>query len=90
MYNLLWAVVVASDNDAVTTTPIEELAQRLKQRNINDLQVYTPQTHYAMQVAYPYIQHALDQRHALKPITDADPVVLDESEMNAHNVNSSA
>lgn len=75
MYGTLWAIVVSGDTDAVATITAEELAARLEARGITGLHVYSPATHHAMQVGFPYIDAIRSAARDARPITDADDVV---------------
>lgn len=82
MYNLLWAVAVASDDDAPARIDRTTLGRRLLDRGVGSLEVYTPDTHHAMQVAYPYVAALRAKNDWVPPITDADPTVVDEIDLN--------
>jgi len=82
MYNLLWSVAVAGNDDAVATVDRETLARRLIERNVTPLEVYTPDTHHAMQVEYPYISGLRSKLDWVPLITDDNPTIVDEIDLN--------
>lgn len=82
MYAVLWAVAVSSNRPLVNAITSDEIANRLLQRHIEGLEVYSPQTHYAMQVEYPYVARLRGAARDLPVITDANPRFADEIDIN--------
>ena len=88
MYAVLWSIVVSGDTETVSTITAETIKQRLAQRNIGPLQVYTADSHQSMTVTYPFIQTLVDSADQLPVITDAAPTFLDEIDLNQGNAES--
>jgi spermidine synthase len=82
MYNLLWTIVVCGSDDTVATIGEDVLARRLAERQITGLEVYTPAIHHAMQVEYPYIGSLRARLDRVPLITDSDPTIVDEIDLN--------
>ncbi|MFW5699106.1 MAG: polyamine aminopropyltransferase [Planctomycetota bacterium] len=81
MYGVLWAIVVSGQSDAVATLPEATIATRLAARGIDGLQVYSPQTHRAMQVAYPFVTRLRDEAEQVAVITDTAHRFADEDQL---------
>ncbi len=88
MYNLLWTIVVCGSDDAVASISQEDLARRLMDRQVQGLEVYTPASHHAMQVEYPYISGLRAKLDWVPLITDADPTIVDEIDLNQDSLRS--
>lgn len=82
MYATLWAVSVSCDHDAPARLDIRELATRLGSRGIGDLRCYTPATHHAMQVEFPFISELRAAAGHLPAVTDQHPRFVDEIDLN--------
>lgn len=82
MYAVLWSIAVAGDDDREATIAREELAGRLARRGIDGLQVYTPDTHHAMQAAFPFVTRLRERAGELPVVTDAAPRFEDEIDLN--------
>lgn len=77
MYGTLWSIVVNGSTDDVATLAQDEIARRLKARGIQGLRVYTPRSHHAMQVGYPFIDALRDAADTARIVTDGRPVFDD-------------
>lgn len=82
MYAVLWSIVIASDHDEVQTISADELRRRLATRGISGLEVYTPETHHSMQVAFPFVAKIRSEAAGVPVVTDANPKFLDEIDIN--------
>ena len=82
MYGVLWSIVVSGDDDRVATISHNDIATILTTRGIDGLQVYSPQTHHAMQVAYPFVCRLRETSSTLAVITDQTPRFADEDELS--------
>ena len=78
MYSVLWSIVISSDNETVPNISEDEIKKHLHERGINDLRVYNPQTHHAMQAEYPFVSEIREAAAGLPVITDAKPTFEDE------------
>ncbi|MDA3960764.1 MAG: polyamine aminopropyltransferase [Planctomycetota bacterium] len=86
MYNLLWTVAVAGDNDLPATIDTDTLGHRLLDREVGELEVYTPITHHSMLGEYPYVSAIRAKNDWVPVITDDNPTVVDEIDLNANSL----
>ena len=82
MYATLWSIVVNSDSDDVSTISEDVIRERLATRGITGLQVYTPQSHHAMQVSYPFVDDIRAAAGETPVVTDAASQFVDEIDLN--------
>lgn len=82
MYNTLWSVVVASDDDCALRTSAVELDGRLAGRGITGLHLYDGAQHHAMAQAAPWQARLRETASELPRITDAASTFLDEMDIN--------
>jgi spermidine synthase len=82
MYAVLWSITVCSDTIDVGTISPVEIGKRLDARRIKGLRAYTPETHHSMLVPFPFIADLLKDLGSVPPITDKDPKVLDDIDIN--------
>lgn len=71
MYAVLWSITMCSDSINAAAVSSANVNKKLQRFGLNDLQVYSGQTHTSMQVEYPYISQILKQPARI--ITDAKP-----------------
>lgn len=71
MYAVLWSVSLSSDETDVSTIKPQFIDKQLKKYGINNLKVYSSQTHLSMQTAFPYVNQILKRRARI--ITDKNP-----------------
>jgi spermidine synthase len=82
MYATLWSITVCSDSiDAAAISPLE-IGNRLAARRISGLQAYSPATHHGMLAEFPFVAEIARGAANVPPITDANPKVLDEIDIN--------
>ena len=86
MYATLWSVVVNSDHDTVATIGEDIIRERLEARGVGPLQVFTPASHHAMQVPYPFISAIRAQAGQTPVVTDAASEFIDEIDLNSSDV----
>jgi spermidine synthase len=82
MYAVLWSITVCSDTIDAATIPPAELTKRLGIRGISGLHAYTPQIHHAMLAEFPFIGELLKDIASVPVITDHEPKVLDDIDIN--------
>jgi spermidine synthase len=82
MYAVLWSVTACSDTIDVAAIPPAELQKRLDARKVTGLHAYTPQTHHGMLAEFPFIGDLLRDMGKVPVITDKDPKVLDDIDIN--------
>ncbi len=82
MYAVLWSITVCSDTTDVATISPVELGNRLAARKIGNLKAYTPQTHHSMLAEFPFIGDLLKDMKSVPVITDKNPKVLDDIDIN--------
>ncbi len=82
MYAVLWSVTVCSDELDVGAISPSELGKRLAARKILGLHAYSPETHHSMLVEFPFIGELVRGAKDVPPITDANPKVLDDIDIN--------
>ncbi len=82
MYAVLWSITVCSDSIDVADISKKDIAKRLAKRKIKDLQAYTPQTHHSMLGEFPFIGKLLKDMKKVPVITDKNPKVLDDIDIN--------
>ncbi len=83
MYAVLWSVTVSSDTVDVTELTAEEIGVRLNARGVAGLQCYNGATHHGMLATMPFIQALVDGSAKVPPITDKNPRVLDDIDINS-------
>ena len=83
MYGVLWAMVVNSDEDIVSTISSDEIDRRLSDRAISGLHLYDGASHHAMRVDYPWIRQLIAEAPQLPIVTDAAHVFQDEIDLNS-------
>ncbi len=71
MYAVLWSITLCSDNIDASGIKAEAVDKTLKKSGIDNLEVYSGQTHVSMQVQFPYISKIL--KRPARIITDAKP-----------------
>jgi hypothetical protein len=71
MYATLWAISMASDSSAITSTSPATVNRRIKSRGLDDLKVVTGHSVQAMRTAYPYVEEILSRPGTV--ITDKEP-----------------
>ncbi len=71
MYAVLWSITMCSDSINAAKVSSANINKKLQRYGLNDLQVYSGQTHASMQVEFPYISQILNQPARI--ITDAKP-----------------
>ncbi len=87
MYAVLWSITVCSDSlDAAEIAP-SEIAKRLKERGITGLKAYSPTTHHSMLGEFPFIGELLADLQSVPVITDGEPTVLDDIDINRGSLN---
>jgi spermidine synthase len=82
MYAVLWSITVCSDSTDAAAVSADEIAKRLQARGISGLQAYSPQTHHSMQVGFPFIDAIVKDAAKVPVITDSNPKVLDDIDIN--------
>jgi spermidine synthase len=82
MYAVLWSITVCSDGTDVAAVDPVHIGNRLKGRSITGLKSYTPATHQSMLVEFPFIGELVRGAADVPPITDANPKVIDEIDIN--------
>jgi len=82
MYATLWSIAIAGERDAVASTTEGILAERLQRRQVGPLSAYTPASHHAMQVGFPFIDQLLTTADQLPVITDEASTFADEIDLN--------
>jgi spermidine synthase len=71
MYAVLWSITLCSDNIDASGIKAEAVDKTLKKSGIDNLEVYSGQTHVSMQVQFPFISKIL--KRPARIITDAKP-----------------
>jgi spermidine synthase len=82
MYSVLWAIAIAGDKPLVAEASEALVGERLAERGIEGLQVYTPASHQAMRVEYPFISAIRATAGELPIITDSAHTFADEIDIN--------
>jgi len=71
MYAVLWSITMCSDSINASMFKATSIDKKIQRFGLNNLQVYSGQTHVSMQVEYPYISQIL--KRPARIITDAKP-----------------
>jgi spermidine synthase len=82
MYAVLWSVTVSSDTVDVGALSATEIDARLRTHGVHGLQCYTGATHHSMLTVMPFIQTMVDGIGQVPILTDNNPTVLDEIDLN--------
>ena len=83
MYAVLWSVTVSSDTIDVGALSAADIDARLRARGVTGLQCYTGATHHSMLTPMPFLADLVAGAAQVPPITDAEPRVLDDIDINS-------